>query len=173
MSTELSLVAFGSPNGDDRIAWDVVDALSSFKFSAPLKIVKCDRHPLDFWGKLTAHSQVVILDAILVQHRQTAPDIGRLHRFKLIDGVCELSSSNLLANSSHSIDSLTSLQLGQILGELPNPLMIWGIEIARALENYELSPALSRKRSFVTNTIRENIESEIINVTEKNIRSLC
>jgi len=162
MRNELTLVAIGSPHGDDSIAWKLIDRLCDEVIDKnKITFIKCDRTPFDFWGKVSLPSSIIVLDALWIDSDVGNGQIGRIHVFELIEGECEVMENAGLANSSHLIDTVTALKLAQRLDALPQRVEIWGIEIKQRQALRGLSRELSQQMSQIVASLKGKIITKL------------
>lgn len=122
--TELLVLGIGSPFGDDRLGWEVVQLLqqnAALQHYPPerLQMQCCDRPGLYLLELIKPARAVFIIDAV-----QSAERIGT---------VLQLNQDELLAlnspSSSHSFGLAEAVQLGRALQVLPSTLRFYGIGI--------------------------------------------
>jgi len=126
--TRAWIIGLGSPVGDDRIGWDVVEQLRELlppgvrveETSDPLRVLDC---PLGC-------ELLIVIDACC-----GAGPPGSFHRFAWPDA--QLMTQGGV--SSHGVGLATALELGGLLGKLPPRIVVFAIEAASTEVNAELS----------------------------------
>jgi len=161
MEDKLTIIGIGSPHGDDIVAWNIIDALATSEYlCGKITLIKCDRTPFDFWGRIPNDSEVIIIDAILIDHESEAVSPGRVHCFELIEGECRLDIAINQINSSHLIDTLSAIKLAQQIEELPELVEIWAIEIYQPKDFQRLSPEMEKTLERTIFDIRQRISKK-------------
>jgi hydrogenase maturation protease len=140
------VVGIGSPHGDDRAGWEVIDRLAR---DVPRNIVlRKASVPHDLLDWLEAESPMYIIDA-------SSDKVSGVRRFDLRnDNEGKLSvtatnatkvvnenfvSTSLRSNSTHQIDLLSTLELAATLERLPRQLTLWTVSIEAIEKNGDLS----------------------------------
>ena len=114
------IIGIGSPFGMDRLGWDVIDYLESHKLHAIIhcQLVKLDSPATELLTWLDINKQIIIIDAL----------DGNYERGKVV----QLKMSDLPKNnkklSSHGVGLSDALQLADTLGQLPQDILIIGME---------------------------------------------
>ncbi len=121
------MIGIGSPFGDDRIGWELIEYLAETGFtdqfpSGNITLEKADR-PGGLLISLIRDADL----AILVDAMQSGRPAGTVCRFLPGD---LLPESGLL--SGHALGVADTLALGQALGELPRQVVIYGVEMDAA-----------------------------------------
>jgi len=129
--SRIVVIGVGSPMEGDRIAWDVIDLLTSDKRlhrhnPADLTVVKADRPGSRLLEYMQGAEQVILLDAL--QGEQAKAYRSLTPR--------QLQEEGILL-SSHGFGVAEALQLAQVLSSLPPDLIIYGI--ARWAEPQEIA----------------------------------
>lgn len=116
----LLVVGIGSPYGDDRLGWLVIDNLETL--CAPLvrtghiRLLRLDRPTTELLSHITPYRRAILIDALAL------PGTRDLQVFS----VHSLPASPT-PSSSHGFGLADTLQLGQTLGLLPEQVEIYGI----------------------------------------------
>ncbi len=127
------ILGIGSPHGDDRVGWAVVEALAASGALArhAAEALCCDRPGLHLAALLAGAEHAILVDAL----RGGGPP-GRVRR--LAPGELALAPGPL---SAHGFGVAEGLALAGALGTLPRRLSVIGIEIASAEPGADLSAA--------------------------------
>lgn len=130
MSTNKHLIiGIGSPFGDDRAGWLVIEHLQRMALPAQLTLKSLDRPGPELIGQMQGFDQVTLIDAVRA-HDQSV-------------GIClPLDLSQLMQQdscSSHGFGLAHTLTLAQALGQLPPRLQLWGICIDDRLAGESVS----------------------------------
>lgn len=114
------IIGIGSPFGIDRLGWDVIDYLENHKPHAikHSQLVKLDRPATELLSWLDIDKQIIIIDAIDGNGAR-----GKVVRLEMND----IPDSNKKL-SSHGVGLSDALQLADALGQLPEDLLIIGLE---------------------------------------------
>lgn len=119
----IRIIGIGSPFGDDRLGWDVIERLRENKNLMPwletLHLETCDRPGLHLLNLIRGAEVVVLIDAV----KSGAP-LGSLHCLQ--NGEIEQVYPTM---STHNIGIGYALKLARELNELPKKLYFYGIEI--------------------------------------------
>lgn len=117
------VVGWGSPYGDDRVGWEVVQALRLAVPPHPgLSLVECDRSGPALIETWEAYGAVILVDAV-----RSGQPVGTVHCLDARDIVP--GSGGL---SSHGVGVAQTVALARTLGLLPGIARAYGIEIESA-----------------------------------------
>jgi hydrogenase maturation protease len=111
---------------DDIAGIAVVDALQG-RVGDDVALVESDGEPTRLLDAFKLGEQVILVDAV-----KTGAAPGTVHRFTSE----ELPAGMGIGQSSHLVALVETIELGQLLGKLPNGLVLIGIE-ATDFENGE------------------------------------
>lgn len=114
------VIGIGSPFGDDRVGWAVIEQLEQHSLPADIELVTLDRPGPDLINWLERDVRTVLIDAV----QTTAFPPGHWMPLE----IDQLDSSEDL--SSHGFGLAPTLKLAQTLGGLPHRLKLIGICIA-------------------------------------------
>ncbi len=135
------VIGIGSPHGDDRAGWEVIERLEKLgleQFEQPILLRKATV-PHDIFDWLHRDTKTHIIDACrstdasVQRHEIDQDDSGGLH---LTSAAFETSTNIgaafeiLQSGSSHQFDLLSTLQLAAALGNLPPHIILWTIPMA-------------------------------------------
>lgn len=127
------ILGIGSPHGDDRVGWAVVEALAASGALArhAAEALCCDRPGLRLAALLAGAEHAILVDAL----RGGGPP-GRVRW--LAPGELAVQPDQL---SAHGFGVAEGLALARALGTLPRRLSVIGIEIATTRPDAPLSAA--------------------------------
>lgn len=122
--SRLCILGVGSPSGDDRAGWMVVDALlaSGVRTGGEIVIDKLDRPGANLIFLFEHVGWVILIDAM-----RSNGQPGSIRRFDQQDWPAYCGGL-----SSHGFGVLDALTLARELGSLPPRLDLYGIEIGSA-----------------------------------------
>jgi hydrogenase maturation protease len=124
MSATSSVVGIGSPFGADNLGQRAIDALrqplSDLVLSNKIQLTYYDRPGLALLEYLKPFDTVHLIDAVV-----SGASAGTIHRF---ENVTDFQQSCQVV-STHDFGLAQALALGNVLGYLPNKLIIHGFEI--------------------------------------------
>jgi hydrogenase maturation protease len=132
----IRLIGLGSPFGDDRAGWDLVDALRG-RVPAAVDLVALDRPGAALVNWIEGTDWLVLVDACLAR--------DQLGRFQRIDPGALPPQDR--AWNSHALDLQVALALGRQLGLAPARLDIYGIAID--------DPGADRRSAAVAGAVRQ------------------
>ena len=146
------IIGIGSPHGDDRVGWEVIEQLQKQcpeQCAASLMLRKASV-PHDILDWLCRDTKTHIIDACST----IEAGVCRYEVFRAeVDGSCislansqaptkiNVTFESLRSGSSHQLDLLTTLQLAAALGSLPLRLVLWTIPIVTTEKNADLNAA--------------------------------
>lgn len=122
--TPVRILGIGSPFGDDQAGWRVIEALERSKLlnefvGGEVSTHSCDRPGSRLLESLRGAAFAIVIDAV-----QAGSAPGTVHR---LDAWGIADDPRLL--SSHGFGLASALALGEALGELPDEVIVYGIEI--------------------------------------------
>lgn len=145
------VVGLGSPHGDDRGGWQVVEALrqSVAVVETNLEIITLS-DPSQLWGRLEGWQRLIVIDA---SRAGRAP--GTIVRLDCSRdrGVLEPEPGQ----SSHGLGLRAILDLAHALGSLPAEVIVFAIEAGSCLPGEEISPAVAAALPVVRETVVREI----------------
>lgn len=103
---------------DDAAGPRVLDSLRD-RLNTDVSLVESDGEPTRLIDAFAEGDVVVLVDAV-----QTGADPGTVHRFTSE----ELPEGMGIGQSSHLVGLIGTIELGKLLGKLPNGLVLIGIE---------------------------------------------
>ena len=143
------VIGIGNPwRGDDGIGHAVVDALAD---TPGLATAKSHGEPAELMELWQGHDPVILVDAIVTG---SAP--GTLHRLDAREPLPRGARY-----SSHGIGLAEAVELARSLGELPETLIVHGIEPARLEDGAGLSPEVRDTLARVITRITDNLAEAV------------
>jgi len=133
MNAPVRIFGIGSPFGDDRVGWLAAEGLQGRFDPAKVDVSAHDRPGLRLVALMQGAAQVVLVDAV-----KSGAVPGSLHRLEG-DGIVKTVARY---TSTHGFGLAEALQLAQRLGELPEKIVLWGIEVGSLAGADDLSPAV-------------------------------
>ncbi|NOZ55111.1 MAG: hydrogenase maturation protease [Gammaproteobacteria bacterium] len=150
-TTKTLIVGLGSPYGDDQVGWMACERLKMEIGHLPaMKFVICDRSGIEWMTKLSSAGQVIFIDAM-----RSGKKPGTVRKIDLSTAEWSEYPARL---SSHGINIKDAIDVAQSLGELPEIISAWGIELEQC--NYE--SGLSESVKTALPTLLANIKSGLI-----------
>jgi len=151
----LKVFGIGSPFGDDRIGWVVVEMLKQKSelipyISKSLYLENLDRPCVELLDSMRGTKIVILIDAI-----KSGSPLGTIHQYENPQ-----FENNLNLFSTHSMGVMQTLQLGAALNDLPEQLFLYGIEIGHI--NY--GEIVSGSIYAAASSLAETITSKILNL---------
>jgi hydrogenase maturation protease len=136
----IRIIGVGSPFGQDQLGFNVISALEGGGFAehfppSLISLQRSDRPGAALLELFKGSTSVILIDAFYV------PDNNRTF-VRWIDTRELLHEPALF--SSHNFGITEALQLGRVLGELPERLRILGIAMTGLHGHCAISPALYR-----------------------------
>lgn len=138
MPDRVHIIGVGSPFGDDRLGWVAAESLQRSSAVNALEPGRIVISILDRPGAmLLAHchdaDHVIVMDAV-----RSGAVPGTRHRLSVSD----LADSRLPA-TSHGFGVAAALELARVLGNLPDRLLLYGIEMDASCSGCVLSDAVA------------------------------
>lgn len=147
------VVGMGSAHGDDRVGWEVIDALQ--KRSLRGIELRATAVPLDLLDWISDDCLLHIVDAC-----DGAQPPGHLARWDWCQPGRMKSPEQLFAlrgSGTHDFGTVEVLQLAEQLRRLPEHVTIWGIQGARFANSETLSPPVADRLAEITNVIAKEL----------------
>ncbi len=117
--TEAVVIGVGNRwRRDDAAGFEVIDQLR-VRLGDQIALVESDGEPTRLLDAFALAPTVVMVDAVV-----TGADPGTIHRFTDDD----LPDRMGIGQSSHLVGLIGTIELGKLLGKLPNGLVLIGIE---------------------------------------------
>ena len=150
------VLGIGSPFGDDRVGWEVIGRLREAGVAERFPAVRfeaVDRPGAMLLAELEGVDGAILVDA--VEGGLAAGEVVRL-----VGGEIEARAETLL--SSHGLGLGPALQMGRALGQLPDTLILHGVQLS-TLPNPEssgrsVSPPLWEAVDRLTLEIEEELQ---------------
>lgn len=139
----IRIVGLGSPFGDDRVGWRVIELLRG-RLPDHIDLVALDRPGAALVNWMQGVDWLLLIDAISCDCEP-----GRIIR---IDPA--LPVAGLSAISSHGLDLAHSLKLAAALGSRPARIDLFGIAM-NSLDGAELDPGVAAAAGRLARTLQE------------------
>jgi hydrogenase maturation protease len=146
------VIGIGSPHGDDRAGWEVVDRLDG-DVSKNIFLRKA-AVPHDILDWLDNHSPTHIIDAScdnvpgLQRFNITQDEAGKV-QLSVVGSTSSLSADSarksLRSSSSHQLDLLSAIELAATLHRLPRQLTLWTISISSVEKNGDVGVEMQER----------------------------
>jgi hydrogenase maturation protease len=137
LTRSVFVIGIGSPHGDDRAGWEVIDGLS--RVVPKNFVLRKAAVPHDLLDWLDVDCPTHIIDASfdraagVRRFKITQDAAGRLHLLA-VDSTdptdTESALKSLRSSSTHQIDLLSTLELVAALHRLPRQLALWTVSIS-------------------------------------------
>ena len=154
----IHVLGIGSPFGDDRLGWEVIERLqqqTSIR-SLPahvLKLISCDRPGIRLLELIKEARVALLIDAM-----RSGTEEGTIRCLKNV----EIESCEDFL-SSHNIGVAQALKLGRVLNDLPQEIILYGVEV----NPVEWSNVLSAPIQKAIRKLVVILEHDIIQFTKK------
>jgi hydrogenase maturation protease len=135
MATLWQVAGVGSPHGDDRVGWAVIERLAARGAPAELTMLDQPLDLLDLMSLCTDCERLVVVDACA-----TGAAPGTITRLVWPDRRILYQHKHL----THSLALSDALQIADQLDRLPPLVVLYGVEIADCQRETGLSPAVQR-----------------------------
>lgn len=156
--TAIRIIGVGSPFGDDRMGWSVIEYLRTNNFAAQcpddrISLQCCANPANDLLPQLQGAQLAIVIDAM-----QTGLPANTIQRFDAAD-FDQLPSPV----SSHGFGLREVLLLATALGDLPAKIVVYGIEMADTLDKRQSKrhflnkPCLLELQCLIESTINDHI----------------
>lgn len=151
----IKVLGIGSPFGDDRMGWVVVELLLQKLelipcIPNPLHLEKLDRPCIGLLEFMREARTVILIDAI-----KSGSPLGTIHQYENPQ-----FENNTHLFSTHRMGIIDALQLGAALNDLPKQIFLYGIEIDQIhYGEFLSSPTYTSALSLV-----ETITSKILDL---------
>lgn len=153
--TSIRILGIGSPFGDDRLGWMAIDLLIKHKKIKALNncvyLEKTDRPGLNLLTLLHDAKTVFLVDAV----KLGAP-LGTIHRLE------NREIERLIAPvSTHQIGIGEALRMGRMLNQIPDNIILYGVEIAEVCIKVKISSQVSQALKTLVEQLAEEIAEHI------------
>ncbi len=143
------VIGIGNPwRGDDGVGHAVVEALAG---TPGLTTATCSGEPAELMELWQGHDPVILVDAVV-----TGAAPGTLHRLDAREPLPRGARY-----SSHGIGLAEAVELARSLGDLPETLIVHGIEPARLEDGAGLSPEVRDTLARVITRITDNLAEAV------------
>ena len=155
--SKLCVFGIGSPFGDDNLGFEVVKQLQQ---DADLKSLKPEKLHIQYLDRPGMHllalmrnvNVVFLIDAVM-----TGASVGTLHRLEN-----EEIHSAQSSFSTHSLGIAEVMSMGQALNDLPEKVVLFGIEIQEASCQFRLSKSVIKAINKLVTRIKTEILASVI-----------
>lgn len=161
MSAGLKIIGIGSPNGDDRLGWEVIQRLSAqLGSNHEIELITLDRPGTGLIDYLAGQEECWLVDAI----KSDKPPGCYLQ-----PGLNQLLQAGSATAGSHGVGLAEALQLAGILGLLPKRLELHCLTISTAdIVSEQLSPAVNAGVDRLTQRFVERLEKHVVHTATFN-----
>lgn len=153
----IKVIGIGSPFGDDQAGWKVVESLKEDNFiQSHYQHVDAnyfDRPGIRLLNLMYNANTVFLIDAV-----KSGNTIGTVFRFQ--DNEIQAVNSML---STHHMGVVDVLKLGSMINELPDSIILYGIEI----DTIELNSVISEVVEKAIKQVVLYLKDEIINLLNR------
>ena len=151
MTSTTLIVGLGSPYGDDKIGWVACEQLKmDIGHLSTVDFITCDRSGLEWLTKMSHAGQILFIDAM-----RSGEKPGTVRK---IDLNTDQWTGYPVKLSSHGINIMEAIDVAKSLGELPDRISVWGVEMQQC--TYE--NGLSESVKTALPTLLANIKAEIL-----------
>jgi len=137
---------------DDGLGPAVVDGLADVTDDR-VELVVLDGDPTRLLATWDRRALAVVVDAVVSGARP-----GTVHR---VEGVPSRLESHRRSASSHAAGVAEAVDLGRVLGRMPERLVVFGVEVASLALGPELSPEVMAAVPDVVDRIRQAVAGEL------------
>ena len=144
------VVGIGNPDcGDDSVGPEVIDRLENPEPDCVIKL-KASGETAGLIEILSANKAVILIDAMAA-----CTEPGTIHRF---DASQDPLPSELFSNySTHSMGVDQAIEMARVLGDLPDTIIVYGIEGLNFNPGDSMSPEVLNNLKELTNRIAKEI----------------
>lgn len=158
MSSKIHILGIGSPFGDDQAGWLVIDELQKRIASGKLpneaiSLSKCDRPNPGILSEIQTADYVYLIDAVITGD----VPIGVIKEFNQEQII---NTKKLI--STHGISIAETLAIGKALGNLPENIGCYGIEIEPSNTIAEVSPEVLQAIQHLTDKLIMQIRAILL-----------
>ncbi|MCP5305622.1 MAG: hydrogenase maturation protease [Chromatiaceae bacterium] len=143
----IRVIGIGSPFGDDRVGWQVVDGLAG-RVPATVDLVTLDRPGAALINWMEHVDHLLLIDAIVSE----AVPPGRIVRIDRFDTL-----SPPPGFTSHVLDLAQTIELADALGVRPRNVELYGISIAQLGTTLPMPDAVDKVARQLTEALAERL----------------
>jgi len=151
--TLIKILGIGSSFGEDQAGLKVVEILKEMSAQSNISryadIVSCDRPGVRLIELISNVRVAFLVDAVV-----TGSHIGKIYRLQN-DEIYTIQNTL----STHHIGVIEALQIGQVLGELPETIIFYGIEIGHIDFQSPIDEAVQQSILQVALLLNEEVRS--------------
>ena len=148
----VKVIGIGSPFGDDRLGWVAIDHIKQKRLDQHtnnrLILESCDRPGAQLLDLMRDSDSVILIDAV----KSNKVPVGTLHCLKND----EINTINACL-STHSFGVGQALQLARVLEDLPQEVILYGLEIDDKNKGDTLSEAVQRNLDCLIKHVTDKI----------------
>jgi len=147
----IKVIGIGSPFGQDQLGWQVVNQLQQTFVDQSnnyrhISFIQSDRPGLRLLDLIKGTDMAILVDAI--EKKGCTGQIFKLERTELLNSDQPLSS--------HAVGVSETLSLGEVLGDLPEELVLFGMCVDNSMQEpvheEHLEQLCSQIRNYVINS---------------------
>lgn len=127
------IIGIGSPFGDDRAGWAVIEGLQAASPPATLKLLSLDRPGPELIELMQSQGRVTLIDALLTEDYPPGQCMALTP--------AQLAQAN--STSSHGFGLAQTLSLARALNQLPEDLQLLTITIKQTSVDTAMSPEVA------------------------------
>lgn len=146
----MTVIGVGSPFGDDRLGWRVIEALEGRIPPSRARMRKLDRPGPSVLDELAGRGEAVLVDGAV-----TGDVPGTIHRYS-----AEQVLSPATTTSSHELGLAEALALGKALGILPPRLTLYLVSLD-PVETAEPDAALTPPVEDAARAVADEIQRRL------------
>lgn len=156
----IAVVGIGSPNGDDRVGWQVIEMLrQEYIGNRQIFLHVAERHNLEWIGQIGRPRVALFIDAVI-----SGAEPGTLFHFRLpatTSGGLAVAGPWQPACSSHAVSLLSAIELVRTIGELNAEVELFGLEIDDYRALPDLSTAVAKQLPQLIQQVRRVLKSHL------------
>ncbi len=146
------VIGIGSPHGDDRAGWEVIDRLHGVVSKNVFLRKAAVPHEILDWLDITFETHIIDASCDKAPGLQrlniTLDDAGVL-QLSVVDSCYSLNAEStresLRSSSSHQLDLMSTIELAATLHRLPQQLALWTISISSVEKNGDVASATQER----------------------------
>jgi hydrogenase maturation protease len=151
-ATEMAIVAVGNPiMGDDGVGATVIETLEESDVGERDDCTLANGGTTAFFAleAMSGCDRAIVVDAI-----STGADPGTVHRYRYVDGAF---AGDIPEMTMHDFSFAEALQAGREAYDIPDEVLIFGVEPARIEMSMELSEPIEQTVPTLVDYIRDEL----------------